>query len=337
MSLIPANYFFQEARTKKFVRRQLFPFIVQKHTDQLPPTQPVAVTEAIRSYSVPYFVVLGVFAKRYFSLMVDEMAVHMYEVPVIAEKSYFVGGTIFRGELCWEFFKTNNSNAMPRLVFFVDQIFRVAGQNMTPSTTIWADRYMLIRNLFDPLDKDILQRPREWTDTARQLARQHKIVCLGTLQCLTFRPKKWFAPTEVDLMQRTYIPSVRWQHEGLQMCDEAGVNSYTSHKFFLLVEANLDDDAEWDFRIYFHDNLDKFDATIVGVSVASNKKLPLIFLPNELVYTWLSSSATSPKTSIMLVQSKVMDDAVECEAVCIRPERQLPDSVTFINKLFQSQ
>jgi hypothetical protein len=336
-SLIPANYFFQEPRTQKYVRRQLFPYIIQQHANSLAPNAPVAITESIRNHSVPYYVVLGVFAKRYFSLMVDEMGVHMYEVPIVAEKSYFVGGTIFFGHLCWEFFKTTNSNVMPRQVFFVTQVLRVAGQNM--STPLWADRYLLLRNLFDPLDKDILHRPREWSDEARKLARQHKIVCLGTLQCLTFRPKKWFSPTEIDLMQRTYIPTLRWLHEGLETCDEAETHTYTSRKFFLLVEANIDDDSEWDFRIYFQKQLDKFDATILGITIpGSAASTPLIFMPNDLIYKWVTSSATSPKTSIVLVEAKLMSDPVciECEPIHLFPERQLPDSIAFITNKFEA-
>lgn len=336
MSLLPGQYIVTDQRLEGFVRRQIFPLLTISTSAA---TTPVAITESIRETSVPYYVVLGMFAKRHFAVFVDEMAQHCFEVPVIAEKAYFSGMTIFAGELTWEY-KLINGITQPRQVFFVSCVFRVAGKIIDPNTCPWVDRYAMIRSLFDTLDKDICLKPRSWPDEARVLANQHKIVALATLNCLTFRPKHFFPLTELDLMRRTYIPTFRWLWDDyFRISDEKamtsevfqGISTASPRCYFLVeLDRGLGSHEFWTWTMFCRNAaLEKVDVGLVGF----NQK-PCILMPNEIILKW--ATFATRLSVIVLCQLTSQLDCIECEPLHIRSERQLPDTQVFIQHLLSA-
>jgi len=343
--LIPATYFCQEPRICNWVRRILVKYAVAAGRASGVDPAPTVITESIANVAVPYYLVLGSFEGKYVSLMADEGLRYIFEVPVIADRSFFRSGTVVSGDLIWEYpvvgggsrgSNGNHPRVIPRQCFFVNRLFKVAGVEVdgVGSTT----EYTLLRNLFDPLGADVLQRPRTWNEEARKLASTHrKIVCAGTCFGLIFKPRKWFPVTEKETMERLHIPNLRYEiDQPLRWVGMPGANAATD-LVHLQLQVNLDTDLDLDWRIYYRsENWDKIDATLGG-STSSSSRYHIIFLPNELIMRWVASAGAGGTTTItkpfpliiVLVRLSLgsgTNPIIEAETVAIRSEKALPDS-----------
>ena len=330
MSLFPTTECVSDQRLKTFIKRQLVSFLPRLFF--VPSKElygaPIAISESTRESSVPYFFVLGSFGRRFFSVMVDEAADQMYEIPVVAEKAHFQGMTIFQGELYWDFWQRNGQSTFPRQVFSVQRLLRIAGKVIPPEKP-WTDVYPVIQSLFDCNGKDICLYPRRWPEKARELANLQKIVCLGTLYCLTFRPKRWFAAAEMATMERTYIPSLRHCFDPLpaHLVTDSRYNFAVPEttSFFMLVKKGRAD--EW-FVFARLENDAVVDMTVRGFSGK-----PLICMPNDLLVRAFNTVTSS--LHAVLFRATHCEDAIECEPVAVRPEKKIPDSVAFIEEVLQ--
>ena len=342
--LIPALYFCKEPRISNWVRQSLLSYVGVCNADDITAAPPFAVTESITQTGVPYYLLLGWFDNKYVSVMVDEGLRNIFEVPVIADRSFFRGGgTVVFGDLIWEYpvvgggggvsgSNHTQKRVLPRQCFLVNRLFKVAGVDMPANNNHteeakWTAEYTLLRNLFDPLDKDVLHKPRSWNEEARKLALHHrKIVCAGTCFGLIFKPRKWFPYGEQETMERTYLPTLRYEIDQPQKwVTRPGFLSPVMGLVHLQLHACLDADLEWDWRIYYRGKAwEKIDATLAG-------PYHLIFLPNELILRWVQATTTHAKSVIILVKLVATRPTIlECETLAIRSEKALPDSVEFI-------
>jgi hypothetical protein len=309
-----------DSQLKNFVRRQLAPFLTLD-APLLLAEPATAISECMRETAVPYFVVLGMFAKRCFTVLVDEAGHNMFQIPVVAEKTYFQGLTVFQGEMTWEY------GVFPRQVLLVHRFLRLAGRNL-PADSTWVSLYALIQCTFDTQGEDICRQPRKWPEKARNLAQQGKIVCLATKDCLTFQPKRWFALHEKAVMERSYLPNLRWLYDAdnYLLCSataKIGYSNLRQQAFFLLVERR----AEHEWLIFARTGYSLIDMTL-------SRTPPLICLPNE---TLLRGIPVFPAKPVIVLFRAIASDSgsIDLEPQSLCPQRQLPDTVLFLEHVLE--
>lgn len=117
----------------------------------------------------------------------------MYEVRgVYADEVYF-RGSVFDGELVWEY--ENGPNLPPRQVYWVYDTLMLGSDSYKDRPFL--QRYETCQSLFDCEGQDVVKDPRGWFQKAKDLALKGRVVCEGNQYCLTFQPKRFYDKCEL--------------------------------------------------------------------------------------------------------------------------------------------
>jgi len=149
-----------------------------------------------KSDGIRYVLFLTKVQGREMALMVDRKLT-LFQIPVAASKCYF-NGSIYDGELVC----SHGSH-----VFLVFDCISCKGSYVGDQDFL--SRSSLIRSAFD-LEGSCAKSPEE----ATSLARKGKIICGGSANGLTFRPKPCFRLRQLDTLLRQ-IPSLPYATDGL--------------------------------------------------------------------------------------------------------------------------
>ena len=154
----------------------------------------------------------------------------LYQVPVAASKSHF-SGSIYDGELVL----CGGSH-----VFLVFDAVAHKGRYVGNQTFL--KRLEVIRGVFD-LAGDCVRSPED----ASRLAKQGKVVCGGSVNGLTFRPKPFFQIRQLDTLLRQ-LPQLPYRVDGLiftptEACVQTGTHD-SLFKFKQTHSVDVEVDAE---------------------------------------------------------------------------------------------
>lgn len=230
MSAYPSAFLQGNKQCATYVRTCIHKFWVNSDRKHFPAPQPVSICKndldridasnylvTEKSDGVRYLLVLGTYpmqiklpksTPRQFSAFVDRKF-QVYQTRVAAQE-HFYNGTIFDGELVWEF---KEKMTMPRQLFFIFDIVACSGVSLCNENFI--NRYKIINTHIDIHTHDITDDPKSWQSVAITLASENsKIISLGNQYCLQLRHKLFLRATNLDgiITQRT---TLRHHSDGL--------------------------------------------------------------------------------------------------------------------------
>jgi len=138
-------------------------------------------------------------SKNFYSVMVDRNF-NSYEVEVIGNNSFFEG-SIFDGELVWEYYSNLHP---PRQMFYVFDVLCCKGIDC--QTENYIQRLEVINNTFSysmSREKDLKFSKEEWITKAQQISREeNKIISLRNKNNLGFSSKTCFRLSKFDFLTR---------------------------------------------------------------------------------------------------------------------------------------
>ena len=142
------------------------------------------VTE--KTDGVRYMLFLTYHRNMYVSMFIDR-AFNMWDIIVTAKKSYFHGnGSLFDGELVWEY---SQQSIRPTQVFLVFDVMSISGD-----VTVQKDNYMKrLSKIYDIFHSFIEYNEGSSSDV---------IVCTGNNHNLTFKPKQCFRKDNISTLHR---------------------------------------------------------------------------------------------------------------------------------------
>lgn len=269
---------------------------------------PYVVSE--KSDGVRYLLLLGRYnheqSQEPFAVMIDRKY-RIFEINVVAEEHYY-NGTLFDGELVWEYSKNNKQ--VPRHLFLVFDCVAVSSKPVRHLNYI--ERFEHIVNAIDTNNFDIMDHLNDVERKCIEQARQGKIVCLGNSFCIKFIPKRAFRVKQLSSLWRNR-KSLKHNSDGLIFTPIHEQVQTGTHPRCFKWKANHTIDLElhgtkcvgkdetsdlglkWSFRIYFQDNGVLRDATELGILVpdpttetrhadALCVQVPLVLIPTEYLF-----------------------------------------------------
>jgi hypothetical protein len=166
-------------------------YIKQKENDYVVSEK----TDGVRYQLILYQYLDG----RQCSVMMDRN-LNCYEVAVVAKRPFFQHGTIFDGELVWEYHAPSGTFYQTYIIF---DVYICAGEKTLKDDYI--DRMGCIHDLV-AMDENVRDKKKtsssSWETCAEQHAREGKIVSLGNIHSLIFITKPCFSLANFSAMLR---------------------------------------------------------------------------------------------------------------------------------------